>query len=281
MLLQPSKKYLYFTFLYMIAVLGAAYYYCVPNKKAMAIVENMEISALRNMHAPINESCTNTLKSIKEEVSLHSRFPNPYTTAQYTKAKYLYMLADSVQTRLTYFENKNIALTQKQKDSASAIVKAFYTKIEKTFEMEENKWKDWQDKLFNLENLEKINNTALYLQALRSAIVKSKQMSLNYYLDRFSSGDKIPESYVITTQLENTAIKAGEPVKGWFGLGALRRTYLDTIYINGKPFVTSNSFVDYKTKPQAAGKYPLVITSKFMVRDTLIRVCDTLYYTVR
>jgi hypothetical protein len=276
MSIKTKDTRLYFAIVYTIALFGVAYYYSAPNKNALALLEKTQISTFEKSDIAIGKGNDATLQSILETIKSVPRYTEPYT-----KAKYINNSADRLRAMITDLENQYNDNPVTQKERALQIVQMFYKKIEKTFEKNKHDRENFEDKLLNLDNLKKIKSAKLYFQALRSTITSTEYDYLLYHLHECTRGDVKPDAYIIASQLENHCVKEGEFVKGWFGFGVINTSNNIEISINGKPFPTLRGTAIYKTKPQAAGKYPLVITSTFMVHDSLIRVCDTLYYTVR
>jgi hypothetical protein len=279
MYVKSKNTALYFAFAYAIVVLSAAYYYYKPDKNADIILENMSINTLQKSDIAISADNDYTMLTMAQTVKASPKF-----ALLLARMKQVRAVADRGRAILAVLEStNNHSLTQIQKDSALQTLKILYAVQEDLMDRKTD-WQDFKGKLFDIDIFKNIaTNKTLYLQALRNALMTSEYIFLHYYAESFCSFVQYqPPYYAIESQLENTCVREGESVKGWFGFSNemnIRRA--DTININGKPFPTIKGIATYRTQPQAAGKYPLVITSNLRLRDTLIRVRDTLYYTVR
>jgi hypothetical protein len=280
MYVKSKNTALYFAFAYAIVVLSTAYYYYKPDKNADIILENMSINTLQKSDIAISADNDYTILTMAQTVKSNPKFEHLLFRMKEVQA-----IADRGRAILAVLEStNNHSLTQIQKDSALQTLKILYAVQEEVMDRDKTDWHNFKKKIFDVDSFKNIaTNKTLYLQALRNALMTTEYIFLHYYAESFCSLVQYqPPYYAIESQLENTCVREGESVKGWFGFSNemnIRRA--DTININGKPFPTIKGIATYRTQPQAAGKYPLVITSNLRLRDTLIRVRDTLYYTVR
>ena len=272
---------LYFAFAYATVLLCAAYYYVQPNKNADERLESMVINTLQKSDTAIDEMNDYAMQTMAYYVKANPRFASLLTPMTHLRetAKNGRAILAGIES-----ESKQNSLTQTQADSALQALKILYSVQEQAVYENKRDWNDVKKKVPDINSFKVFaHHKTFYLQALRNALTAAEYIFLHYYSESFCSRlEYQPARYAIASQLQNTCVKEGEQVKGWFGfIDAVNMRGIDTITINGKPFPTVKSIATYKAKPQAAGNYPLVVTSKFMVHDTLIHVRDTLYYTVR